>query len=80
VAHERLARLGQADPARVALDERAAGFALERGDLLRDGGLCEGEGLGGGAERPAYSDLAEHPHAAHVKHQWFLYHAQRKVI
>ena len=50
VADQRLAGLRQPDPARVALDERAAGFALERGDLLRDGGLREGEGLGRGAE------------------------------
>ena len=80
MADERLARLGHPDSARVALDERAAGLALERGDLLRDRGLREGEGLGGGAERSAYRDLSEDPHAAYVKHQQFLYHAQRKVI
>ena len=80
VADERLAGLGQADAARVALDERAAGLALERGDLLRDGGLREGEGLGGGAERAADRDLSEHAHAADVKHQHNLYHRQQKVI
>ena len=80
VAHERLAGLGQPDAARVALDERAAGLALERGDLLRDGGLREREGLGGGAERAADRDLAEHAHAADVKHQQNLYHALQKVI
>ena len=69
MADERLARLGEADPARVALDELAAGFALERGDLLRDGGLREGEGLGGSAERAADRDLPEHAHAANVEHQ-----------
>ena len=80
MADQRLAGLGQPDPARVALDERAAGFALERGDLLRDGGLREGEGLGGGAERAADCDLPEHPHAADVEHQQNLYHRPQKVI
>ena len=80
VAHERLARLGQPDAARVALDERAAGLALERGDLLRDGGLREGEGLGGGRERAANRDLPEHAHTANVKHQRVLYHSLQKVI
>ena len=80
VADERLAGLGQPDSARVALDERAAGLALERGDLLRDGGLREGEGLGGGRERAADGDLPEHPHAANVKHQKNLYHRPQKVI
>ena len=80
VADERLAGLGEPDPARVALDERAAGLALERGDLLRDGGLREGERLGGGAERAADRDFSEHAHAANVKHQNLLYHAQQKVI
>ena len=78
MAHERLARLGEPDAARVALDERAAGLALERGDLLRDGGLREGQRLGGGAERAADGDLPEHPHTANVKHQYFLYHGTAK--
>ncbi len=69
VAHERLTGLGEADAARVALDERAAGLALERRDLLADGGLREAERLGGGAERAAHGDFAEHAHAANVKHQ-----------
>ena len=80
VAHERLAGLGQPDAARVALDERAAGLALERGDLLRDGGLGEGEGLGGGRERAADRDLPEHAHTANVEHQNLLYHSLQKVI
>ena len=45
--------LGQADAARAALDERRPGLALERGDLLRDGGLREGERLRRGGERAA---------------------------
>jgi hypothetical protein len=80
VADECLAGLGQPDPAGVALDERSAGLALERGDLLRDGGLGEGEGLGGGRERAAYGDFAKHLHAANVEHQKNLYHRTEKVI
>jgi hypothetical protein len=80
VAHERLTRLGQPDPARVAGDERAARLALERGDLLRDGGLRERERLGGGAERAPHGDLSQHAHAADVEHQKFLYHRRQKVI
>ena len=80
VPHERLARLGEADAARVALHERAAGLALERRDLLADGGLGEAQRLGGGAERAAESDLPEDPHTANVKHQFLLYQALRKVI
>ena len=46
MAHQRLAGLGQANPARAARDQLGAGLALERGDLLRDRGLRVGEGLG----------------------------------
>ena len=69
VADQRAARVGEADAAHAALDERRPGLALERGDLLRDGGLGERQGLGGGGERAALGDLAQDPHAADVKHQ-----------
>ena len=69
-----------ASPASVSRTPRAlrctsvrAGLALERRDLLRDGGLREGQRLGGGGERAADRDLAEDPHAADVKHQSILY-------
>ena len=39
-------------PRGVALDERGARLALERGDLLRDGGLRVGEGLGAAEKEP----------------------------
>jgi hypothetical protein len=37
------ARLGQAHPARAALEERHADVALEPGYALRDGGLAESQ-------------------------------------
>ena len=76
----RLAGVGEADAARAALHERRAGLALERGDLLRDGGLRERQRLGGGGERAAHGDLAEHTHAADVEHQPNLYHPLRTFI
>ena len=72
VAHERLARLGQPHAARAALHEDGPGLALERGDLLRDGGLREGEGLRGGGEGALDGDLAEDAHAADVEHELSL--------
>src|SRR5919108_90658 len=80
MAYDRLAGLGQADAARAALDEHGAGLALERRDLLRDGGLGERERLGGGRERAAQGDLPEHSHAAYVEHQRVLYQIQRTFI
>ena len=65
---ERAARVGQAHAARVALDERRARLALEGGDLLGDGGLGVGERVGGGGERAACGDLAQHAHAADIEH------------
>ncbi len=80
VAHERLPRLGQPHPARVALHEHGSGLALERGDLLRHGGLREGERLGGGGEGALAGDLAQDAHAADVEHQSSLYQGPRNVI
>ena len=80
MADERVARVGQADAAHAALDERGAGLALERRDLLRDGGLRERQRLGGGRERAVLGDLAEDPHAADVEHQRSLYRTPRTFI
>ena len=80
VADERAARVGEPDAAHAALDERRAGLALERGDLLRDGGLRERERVGGGGERAVLGDLPEDPHAAHVEHQRSLYPTPRSFI
>ena len=69
VLDERAAGVGQADAARVALDEAGPGLALERGDLLGDGRLGVGEGVGGGGEGAALGDLSEHAHAADIEHK-----------
>ena len=68
VLDQRAARVGQAHAARVALDERRAGLALEGGDLLGDRGLRVGQRVGGGGERPACGDLSQHAHSADVEH------------
>ena len=66
---ERAARVGQPDAACAALDEPRPGLALERGDLLGDGGLRVGQRLGGGGEGATGRDLAQDPHAADVEHE-----------
>ena len=66
---ERATGVGQSHAARAALDQLRADLALERGDVLADRGLREVEGLGGGGEGAARSDLAQHAHAADVEHQ-----------
>ena len=68
MAHERLSGGGQADPARVALEQRHAGFGLERRDLLGDRRLGVGEGGRGGRERPAVGDLLQDLQPDDVKH------------
>ena len=73
VPDERLAGGGQADAARMALEQRHAGFGLERGDLLGDRRLRVGERLGGGRERAAVGDLLQDPQAADVEHKYNLY-------
>ena len=66
-ATSRAAGLGQPHPAAVAVEQRDAGLALQRGELLRDGGRREGERAGGGRDRAAAGDLAQDAHAAHVE-------------
>jgi len=61
------AGLGQPDAAALAVEQRDAGLALERGELLRDRGRREGERPRGGGDRPALRHLAQHAHAAHVE-------------
>jgi hypothetical protein len=66
--HELLARRGQPAAAAVALEQRDAGLALERRELLGDrrGGVAEG--VGGGGDRPAGGELAQDAEATDVKH------------
>ena len=68
VLDQRAARVGQPDAARAALDEHHAGLALQGGDLLGDGRLRVVQRVGGGGERATCGDLAQHAHAANVKH------------
>jgi hypothetical protein len=68
VAQQHLARGGQAQPLRLAVDQARPDVALEPGDLLRDGGLGVGERGGGGGEGSAQSDLPEDPQQADVVH------------
>jgi hypothetical protein len=69
VVDERASRVGEPHAARVALDEHGSGLALERGDLLRDGGLRVRECVGRGGERAARGDLAQDAHTADVEHK-----------
>jgi hypothetical protein len=69
VAHQHMARGGEPDPARGAVDERDARLALEPRDLLRHGRLGVVERLGGRRERSAEGDLPqdlEEPHVVHT--------------
>ena len=80
VRDERPPGVGQADAAGVALDERRARLALERGHLLGHGGLRVGERLRGRGERAAGGDLAQDAQAADVEHQRSLCQASRRFI
>src|SRR5215213_7092693 len=64
----------------VALHQDGPGLALERGDLLRHGGLGEGERFRGGGERTLDGDFPEDAHAADIEHELSLYERQRNVI
>jgi len=68
------------DAARAALHERRAGLALERGDLLRDGGLRERQRLGRRGERAAHRDLAEGGEELEVEHHGPLWHSPQIII
>jgi hypothetical protein len=61
------AGLGQPDAPAVAVEQRDAGLALERRELLRDRRGRERERPRGGGDRPALGDLAQHAHPAHVE-------------
>ena len=61
--------VGQADAAAVALDQRAAGLALERAELLRDRGRRVTECVGGAGDAAVGGDLAQDEQAARVEHR-----------
>ena len=67
VGDERARGVGQPDAAAVALEQRDADLALERGELLRDRRRREREGLGGRRDRPAGGELSEDTQASDVE-------------
>jgi len=50
VLGQRLARLGQGEAARGAVEQRLAEMRFQSGDRLGDGGLGQADRVGGGAE------------------------------
>ena len=67
VIREYLSCCGQFDPAAGSLDELDAGFALERGQLLRYGGRREPERVGDGGDAAAVCELAQDSQARDVE-------------
>ena len=61
---EHLGGAGEPDATPVALDDRLADLALERGELLGDRGRREMERVGGRRERAVLGDLAQDAQAA----------------
>ena len=76
VREQQRARLGHRRAAGPAVEQPDAQLALERGDLLGDRGLRQGERLGRARERAAPGDLAEGEQAAGVDHRHSLWHSQ----
>ena len=68
VADEHLGGACEPHAAPVALHDRLADLALERGELLGDRGRREVERVGGGRERAVLGDLAQHAQAAGIDH------------
>ena len=79
VADEHLGGAGEAHAAAVALEHGLADLALERGELLGDGGRREVQRVGGGRERPLLGDLAQDAQAAGVDHAAILTDPERNV-
>src|ERR671910_519816 len=65
---ELLAGRGQAPPAAVALEQRDAGLAFERGELLGDRRRRVAERFRGGSDRAAGGELAQDAESANVEH------------
>ena len=75
VLEQQRARLGQREPAGPALEQPRARLALQRGDLLRHGGLGQRQRLGRAGEGAEAGDLAEREHAAGIEHRLSLWHS-----
>ena len=80
VADEHLAAGGEADAARLALDQLHADLLLEPRDLLRDGGLGVVERLGGGGEGASQRDLAQDAQQAEIVHNGTLSRQSSTII
>jgi hypothetical protein len=70
------ARLRQGQPARPAVQQTRSQFALERGHLLGDRRLREGELARGGRERAGLRDRAEGEQAPRIQHKDRLWHGR----
>ena len=72
VLDEQPAGVGQLGAAARARDERGADLGLERGQVLRDGGLGEGQRVGRGGQRAVVGDRAQRAQAPEVIHKLSL--------
>ena len=72
VDEEPLAGRREAQPAPPSLDQAGPELALERGDLLGDGGLGERQRVGGARERAVLGDRAEREQPPRIQHQLSL--------
>jgi hypothetical protein len=68
VLHEGAPGVRKAHPAAAAVHERGARSLLEGRDLLRDGGLRIGEGVGGRRERSVLRNRPEDPQLLDIEH------------
>jgi hypothetical protein len=69
VLHQQPAGVGELGAAARAGDERRAHLRLERGQVLRDRGLREREGVGGGGQRTVVGDRAQRAQPPEVVHK-----------
>jgi hypothetical protein len=79
VLEQHVRRAREPDGAARGLDERDADLALERGELLGDGGRGEVQGVGRRGDRAAVGDLPEGADTAQVDHVAILAGAREKV-
>ena len=63
---------GEAQRTPVLLDDRYAGFALEDGQLLRDGRRGQVQYVGGCGDRAVGGQVLQDPQAPHIKHEDIL--------
>ena len=76
---EHLRGAGEPHAAAVALHDRLADLALERGELLRDGRRREVERVGGRRDGAVLGDLAQDAQAAGIDHAADLTDRSRNV-